>query len=176
MMGKYVFRIVICLGMVSVLTVSASAKKLESGSVFSSEKASLLGSPDSWVMGPATGLPSILGWRVERFLGEDMDELPLWLAGLDFSIAIPGGKLSVERRLQDGHFYAGLGGRILYFPYYGNQKEAQFYSLSIPLSYRSVIGTGKWVSHVSLSVEVYTNDFKGWRMLPALQIAFLSNM
>lgn len=160
----------------SVLAMSFVFLSLGNLHAEGSEKNSLLGSPTNWVMGPVTGLPSLLGWRVERFWQEDTEVLPKWVAGADFGIALPGARLSVERRLREGPLYVGLGGRILYVPFFGFQEEARFYSLSIPIGYRFGSRLGNRGPHISVSVEVFTHDFREWRVLPALQISFLGKM
>jgi hypothetical protein len=171
-MIKKIYQLIIFINLLLILTISTSAKHIENVSVSYSERTSLLGSPKSWMMGPTTGFPTMFGWRVERFWKGEAEELPRWLAGVDLGIVIANGRLSIERRLRDGPFYTGLGGRILCFPSF----DSCFYSLSIPISYRSGGGLGKWAAHISLSAEVFTFDFKEWQVLPALQISFLNKL
>lgn len=176
-MTQKIIKTIMCISVVFGLAMSASAKDFGGVDVSGGERTSLLGSPEGWVSGPATGLPHLVGWRIERFWPKNNDELPLWLAGADVGILYPGARVSVERRLWKSPFYAGLGGRVLYIPLMGWENAPRILSLSIPISYRSGTGWKNRAVHVSVSAEVVTRDFDEWYVYwPALHIAFLSRL
>jgi len=148
-----------------------SAPTIRNISASTDTRKSLLGSPKNWLMGPATGVPTIIGWRIERFWRDRPMIKPDWIVGADLGATVPGVRISIEKQLSHSSFYSGISSRFIFVPTAGQKGDNTAFSLGIPLSFR--YGKTKYL-HTTLSIEAFTGVLlKEWRILPTLQISFL---